>query len=283
MSLKYRTSAGTSASDFTDLVVKVGDTLPIGTEVDYDGQTAPAGWQEVSETKLGDVVVDSIRTKNMFDLTPVVNGTSHIIYYPVKVKTNTKYTVSTNDSGADPTVANVFFLTTNSGASSASNGVWPDRPRTINSGSLTKLYIGIRGFNTSTSWVQMEEGDSATPYTPYQELNSKEAYSLNEERIGTWIDGKPLYRKVVYISSLPNNTMTKYQVFNDKSIIDTCFIDSSGSYMKIAQEVDTLNWIYSTTGFIMTCLLDKEIRIKTTDDKSTAHAYIAVCYTKTTD
>lgn len=61
MSIKYRTSAGTSASDFTDLVVKVGDTLPIGTEVDYDGQTAPAGWQEVddpnvystSETRIG--------------------------------------------------------------------------------------------------------------------------------------------------------------------------------------------------------------------------------------
>ena len=61
MSLKYRTSAGTSASNFTDLVVKVGDTLPIGTEVDYDGQTAPAGWQEVddpnvystTETKVG--------------------------------------------------------------------------------------------------------------------------------------------------------------------------------------------------------------------------------------
>lgn len=49
MSLKYRTSAGTSASNFTDLVVKVGDTLPIGTEVDYDGQTAPAGWQEVDD------------------------------------------------------------------------------------------------------------------------------------------------------------------------------------------------------------------------------------------
>ena len=64
MSLKYRTSAGTSASDFTDLVVKVGDTLPIGTEVDYDGQTAPAGWQEVSSN----LVVDSIRTKNLLNI-----------------------------------------------------------------------------------------------------------------------------------------------------------------------------------------------------------------------
>ena len=61
MSLKYRTSAGTSASNFTDLVVKVGDTLPVGSEIDYDGQTAPAGWQEVddpnvystSETRIG--------------------------------------------------------------------------------------------------------------------------------------------------------------------------------------------------------------------------------------
>ena len=49
MSIKYRTSAGTSASNFTDLVVKVGDTLPIGTEVDYDGQSVPAGWQEVDD------------------------------------------------------------------------------------------------------------------------------------------------------------------------------------------------------------------------------------------
>lgn len=61
MSIKYRTSAGTSASNFSDLVVKVGDTLPIGTEVDYNGQTAPAGWEEVddpntystTETKIG--------------------------------------------------------------------------------------------------------------------------------------------------------------------------------------------------------------------------------------
>ena len=110
MSLKYRTSAGTSASNFTDLVVKVGDTLPIGTEVDYDGQTAPAGWQEVAETNLGDVVVDSIRSKNMFDLTPVVNGTSYIIYYSVNVKTNTNYTVSTNDNGTDPTVTQLLQM-----------------------------------------------------------------------------------------------------------------------------------------------------------------------------
>lgn len=39
--MKYRDENG----DFQDLYLKTGDTLPIGTEVDYDGDTAPAGWE----------------------------------------------------------------------------------------------------------------------------------------------------------------------------------------------------------------------------------------------
>lgn len=30
-----------------NIIIKSGDTLPIGTEVEYDGETIPAGWQEV--------------------------------------------------------------------------------------------------------------------------------------------------------------------------------------------------------------------------------------------
>lgn len=85
MSIKYRTSAGTSASNFTDLVVKVGDTLPIGTEVDYDGQTAPAGWQEVddpnvystSETKIGTWVDGKPLYRKVFILNNIVASTSN--------------------------------------------------------------------------------------------------------------------------------------------------------------------------------------------------------------
>lgn len=29
------------------ITVKAGDTLPVGTEVDFDGTTIPAGWEEV--------------------------------------------------------------------------------------------------------------------------------------------------------------------------------------------------------------------------------------------
>ena len=43
------------------ITVKAGDTLPVGTEVDFNGNTIPAGWEEVdnpnnyseTETKIG--------------------------------------------------------------------------------------------------------------------------------------------------------------------------------------------------------------------------------------
>ena len=33
--------------EYKDIYVKSFDTLPIGTEVDYDGNTVPDGWTEV--------------------------------------------------------------------------------------------------------------------------------------------------------------------------------------------------------------------------------------------
>lgn len=36
--------------EIKNIIIKAGDTLPIGTEVDYDGESIPAGWQEVEET-----------------------------------------------------------------------------------------------------------------------------------------------------------------------------------------------------------------------------------------
>lgn len=43
-SIKYKDN-GT----YKDIVVKVGDTLPIGAEVDYDGSVVPDGWEQVSD------------------------------------------------------------------------------------------------------------------------------------------------------------------------------------------------------------------------------------------
>lgn len=119
-------------------------------------------------------------------------------------------------------------------------------------------------------------------------INKQNEYSTDEIRVGTWL-GKPLYQRVIYISSLPNNSTAYYDVFNSSEInnIDVCFIDEGNSYMTVTDaghtEVDTMNWIYSTSGFVMTCIYDKQIRIITKDNKSTTSAYVTVKYTKTTD
>ena len=43
-SIKYKDNG-----EYKDIVVKVGDTLPIGTEVDYEGAEVPNGWEEVDD------------------------------------------------------------------------------------------------------------------------------------------------------------------------------------------------------------------------------------------
>lgn len=50
-----------TTGQFKDISVKVADSLPIGTEVDYDGETVPTGWEQVdnpndystTETRIG--------------------------------------------------------------------------------------------------------------------------------------------------------------------------------------------------------------------------------------
>lgn len=42
--------------------------------------------------------------------------------------------------------------------------------------------------------------------TAIGELDARDIYTTNEEVIGKWIDGRPIYRKVVDIGALPNNT-----------------------------------------------------------------------------
>lgn len=55
------------------------------------------------------------------------------------------------------------------------------------------------------------------------DIGNNNTYSTDEQVVGTWIDGKPLYRKVVTISNITFNAVTKYQ-FEENNIIDFVFI-----------------------------------------------------------
>ena len=58
---------------YKDIYVKSFDTLPVGTEVDYDGETVPTGWTEI----------DELIQKEELTLTYSTSGSNIIIDYSI--------------------------------------------------------------------------------------------------------------------------------------------------------------------------------------------------------
>lgn len=65
--------------------------------------------------------------------------------------------------------------------------------------------------------------DGKTASEAFAELYSKNGYSFEETCIGTWVDGKPLYRKMIDFGTLPSNGEKMQQV--DVDNLEFCYID----------------------------------------------------------
>jgi len=106
-------------------------------------------------------------------------------------------------------------------------------------------------------------------------------YSLNEIDTGKiWIDGKPIYKKTLYISSLPNATTDYYDTtVTNLSEFIYLYGRASGGLIINGVRPDTaalqIGAWYDET--------QDKIRIATGIDRSNISAYITILYTKTTD
>lgn len=54
-------------------------------------------------------------------------------------------------------------------------------------------------------------------------------FSYEEKIVGEWIDGKPLYRRMVQIYGLPNNSVELYEIYNLENV-NFAMIDVGHSY-----------------------------------------------------
>lgn len=127
--------------------------------------------------------------------------------------------------------------------------------------------------------IQLEEGGVATNCVPYKEFTNKQVYSTREQIIGTWIDGRPIYRKIMNVNTMPNNT--GLVVNHDISGIDN-FISIKG----IAISSNGANIPFpggSTSGDIIITANKIAFTITTTSDRSMCSAYVILEYIKTTD
>lgn len=148
--------------------------------------------------------------------------------------------------------------------------------RTIdNNGSIEKNY-----FNTVAIPVKIYGYRSIN----YDEELSKDfnTYSTEETMVGTWIDGKPIYRKVINIGNLPNNATKTivHGIANINNIVKCHGMSTTNSNLNFPLPFVHLENLDSC---IMIWANDVNVYIRTGIDRSALTGYIALEYTKTTD
>lgn len=109
-------------------------------------------------------------------------------------------------------------------------------------------------------------------------------YSTDEQKIGTWIDGKPIYRKVVNFGNLPNNNSKKVTI----SIANVNLVTKLYGVRKNVSEYSPLPMYYSGNYYETLVLNHNDntingITIRTGSDRTSETAIIIIEYTKTTD
>lgn len=108
-------------------------------------------------------------------------------------------------------------------------------------------------------------------------------YSTDEIRIGTWIDGKPIYRKAYYVNAFANNS----NVYLDINVENIDTVISANGYAKNSSHTETIFLNSSYSNVIHDSIVWEEssnkIRLHTTSDRSGYSGYVWIEYTKTTD
>jgi hypothetical protein len=91
--------------EYKDIVVKVGDTSPIGLEADYDGTEVPNGWEEVTDSFSGTLAENVSKT------------------FSLKAYTNYILVATSYGQGSASINTNVFIVSTGQNASKTSQAI----------------------------------------------------------------------------------------------------------------------------------------------------------------
>lgn len=134
--------------------------------------------------------------------------------------------------------------------------------------------------------ISLKQGDTKEEFyfDATTGVKGYEYYSTDEVIIGKWVDGRPIYRKTLYIPSLPNATTTKYTLGEDE-IDATIRCDgwtdnTTGTnrfnlpYYNVSTSSYSV-WLYHTA--------PNTISVTTGVNRSSQFAYITCEYTKKKD
>ena len=205
-------------------------------------------------------------------------GQAYYLYSSVPYNTNTfNLSIAMTDNGS------LKFMTANSTYTPIAQptqerlGIYIPNGTTVNATNV-KLML-VKGNTAPSVYEPYVEPSINVDEEEWYNPNNIEKYSTKEIKIGTWIDGKPLYRKVVDIGTLTNAT-TKHVAHNisnigsvvtlrgivtDYRFFPVPFAATSGAYT-ISIFADTTN-----------------IEVMAGNDRSNMTGFVIIEYTKTTD
>lgn len=133
---------------------------------------------------------------------------------------------------------------------------------------------------STTVDMQTLESNVETNTSDIENLQNGNVYSTNEVKTNKIWLGKPVYRKVIYISNLPNNTQKVYDSGITEAL-DHVFVREDDSYYTWTQDND-----YSLRQNITVIYYVKptnKIFLGTNTDLSDWHMYLTLEYTKVND
>ena len=209
----------------------------------------------------------------------------------IVVKTSTQYTLKISASN---TQIVVYYY---------SNGTFLNREYVQNSDTYTfttpancnAIKFRLNGTSLTLTNTMINEGSTALPYEPYitpsiyvdnEEIYNQNMmnYSTSEQRIGTWIDGKPLYRITSVLTEITTTNTETSKLLPPTNVdkvvkIEGYFYQSSSSSYR---EINYFNPATNQCNFCTSTIVSNRIQLNLRSSWQVV-PYITAYYTKTTD
>ena len=129
----------------------------------------------------------------------------------------------------------------------------------------------------------VEDKTSNAPSMRLVEEMTKDIYSTEEQVIGTWIDGKPLYRKILSLTTPSTTNSTKIANFDKTFIIKNYY---GNAFISASNQLLPINFYFTDVYNIATYVVNNsgEIYMKIGSEAyRNQQATLTIEYTKTTD
>lgn len=271
------------------------DPLPIGTIVEYDGEEIPDGFEEIQEVSTTQRWVyntqfkyNSITNNTWSLLAPFVTTDKlpkgrYLALYNIGMYAGGTGTVTLNagfndsrlDADRRASIPLASGLITNTEVTHYFE-LEEEKTVTLSAYAYSNANCSINTFRVDIIKLDSEETGLV--------IDNAQEYSTEEKIIGTWIDGKPIYRKVIDFGSLPAEQGTKYinhNISNVDKFTNITVIGYEGENAFCIPHVGNA-WMFAEASYSMR-VNSTQVGIYVSKDRSMQTAIFTLEYTKTTD